>query len=68
MLLSFGSGSMNMNIFSDENAETFDQFIKSDNKDYKSFNFKFGYGRTTNKNGDGNGKMFDFRQVCRIVL
>lgn len=58
---------MNMNIFSDENAETFDQFIKSDNKDYKSFNFKFGYGGTT-KNDDGNGKMFDFKQVCRIIL
>ncbi|XP_050297732.1 uncharacterized protein LOC126737078 isoform X2 [Anthonomus grandis grandis] len=52
---------MNMNIFSDQNADTFDEFIKSKNNDYKMFNFKLEYGQTSPVNSQE--KMFDFKQV-----
>lgn len=55
------SNSVNMNIFSDQNAETFDQFIKSNHNDYKRFNFKFGQSDQVENTEWGN--MFDFKQV-----
>ncbi|XP_066140533.1 LOW QUALITY PROTEIN: uncharacterized protein [Euwallacea fornicatus] len=50
---------MNMNIFSDKNADVFEQFIRSGNKDYRSFNFDFGGGQKQNDSGN----LFNFKQV-----
>ncbi|XP_066248399.1 uncharacterized protein [Euwallacea similis] len=58
-LFSSSNSGMNMNIFSDKNADVFEQFIRSDNKDYRSFNFDFGGGQKQNDSGN----LFNFKQV-----
>lgn len=62
-------GSVNMNIFSDQNAEIFEQFIKSDQKDINMFNFNFGIEKGTVASGNNNKKpMFDFKEVSNTVI
>ncbi|CAH1129253.1 unnamed protein product [Ceutorhynchus assimilis] len=51
--------SVNMNIFSDRNAKTFERFIRSDKKDYKLF--KFNFGQPPSQNDEEN--MFNFQRV-----
>lgn len=61
-------GSVNMNIFSDQNAEIFEQFIKSDQKDINMFNFDWGLGKDTKRSENSNGKpMFDFKEVSITI-
>ncbi|XP_030764155.1 uncharacterized protein LOC115888541 [Sitophilus oryzae] len=54
---------INMNIFSDANANTFEEFLKSDKKDYRQFNFKFGLN---NQAAESPSNMFDFKQVNEV--
>ncbi|XP_076262167.1 uncharacterized protein LOC143197513 [Rhynchophorus ferrugineus] len=58
--------SVNMNIFSDANASTFEQFVKSDEKDYRLFDFKFDRNLNTQNSNIRSKKMFNFKQVNEV--